>query len=101
MGRGANGRSRAEPTVTKRWSEAKQQKLISDPKNPCLSVFIRGFNCIHTAKTPATTSTHAWVKSNKRRRSATSAKAPAGSERRKVGRLVAVWTRATMDDEGL
>jgi hypothetical protein len=42
-----------------------------------------------------------WVTISRRRRSRTSAMAPAGSESRNIGRLVAAWTRATRVGEGV
>src|SRR5947209_12131509 len=41
------------------------------------------------------------VTSSSRRRSSTSATAPAGSDNRNIGRLVAAWTRATSVGEGV
>ncbi len=48
---------------------------------------------------PAASSIHTWVTNNKRRRSTTSARAPAGSATRKTGRLVAACTSAIMTGE--
>src|SRR4051812_26679028 len=42
-----------------------------------------------------------WVTRSSRRRSSTSATAPAGSESRNIGRLVAAWTSATRMGDGL
>src|SRR3954463_8915142 len=42
-----------------------------------------------------------WVTRSRRRRSSTSATAPAGSESRNMGRLVAAWTSATRVGDGL
>src|SRR5436305_10386217 len=42
-----------------------------------------------------------WVRISRRRRSSTSATAPAGKESRNIGRLVAAWTSATSVGDGL
>ncbi|MNT03726.1 hypothetical protein D3C72_1382740 [compost metagenome] len=54
---------------------------------------------VSAARAPAATSIQVWVTRSNRRRSMMSASAPAGSARRNVGRLVAVWTSATITGE--
>ena len=49
---------------------------------------------------PAATSIHACEKISRRRRSTTSANAPAGSASRKIGRLEAVWISETISGDG-
>ena len=56
---------------------------------------------VMTARAVATTSIQVCVKRSSFRRSITSASAPAGSERRNIGRLAAVWIKATINAEGL
>src|SRR5262245_20178624 len=55
-----------------------------------------------SVKTPskqAASSIHPWVKRSRRRRSTMSARAPAGSESKKAGKLVADWINATISGE--
>src|SRR5207244_11195523 len=55
---------------------------------------------VNTPSDAAASSIQDWVMRRSRRRSTTSASAPARSASRKTGRVVAAWTSATMLGEG-
>ena len=54
---------------------------------------------VRAARSPAATIIQAWVTSKSRRRSMMSARAPAGSDNRNMGKMLAACTRATIAGE--
>src|SRR5436305_3873944 len=56
---------------------------------------------VNAQRPKAATVIQVWVTRSSRRRSSTSATAPAGRDSRNIGRLVAAWTRATSVGDGV